>query len=112
MPPRNIFESTYLFVTRFITIIYYNIRDHFDPIPPWGKGEHAMEYLTRIDRKYAIRFIDRQLWGVPDWNIDLLDLYMNSAEFPEEKRETFEGVRKALETRQMYATIKEALLNN
>ena len=111
MPPRNIFEGTYLFVTRFITIIFYNIRDHFDPIPPWGKGENAMEYLTRIDRKYAIRFIDRQLWGIPDYNLSLLDSYMNSAEFPEESREHFEAVREAVKTRQMYATIKEALLS-
>lgn len=105
-------DNIILFITRFVTIIYYNIRDHYDPIPPWGKGEHALEYLTRIDKKYAIRFIDRQLWGVPDWNLEGLESYMNSAEFPEEKRQLFEDIRSALRARRMYATIKETLLNN
>ena len=112
MPPTNFFESSYFFLSRLIASSYYTIRDYIDPIPAWGKGETAMEYLTRIDRNHAIRFINRQLWAIPTWRIDLIDLFMNSAEFPEERRETFEGVRKALETRQMYATIKETLLNN
>ena len=71
-----------------------------------------MTYLTRIDKKLAIRFIDRQLWGIPDLNLDLLESFLNSADFPEESREQFEMLKYAVETRRMYTAIKEALLNN
>ena len=110
MPPTNIVDSTYLYVTRLATLIFYNVRDHFDPIPPWPKGEETMEYLTRIDKKYAIRFIDRQLWGIPDYDISLMDSYLQSPEFPEERRENFEAIREAVLVRQKYATIKQLLL--
>ena len=110
--PVNIFEGIYEYVSRLVTITFYNIRDHFEPIPLWKKSESAMTYLTRIDKKLAIRFIDRQLWGIPDLNLDHLESFLNSADFPEESREQFEFLKYAVETRLMYTTIKEALLNN
>lgn len=88
----------------------FSIQSSLDPAPDFEQNETTEQYLQRVERKYALRYVDLQLNFLPPLDVEKLERTLNSENLPENEREHLETFLVFGKHRQKFLILKEMLL--
>ena len=71
-----------------ILLLFYNLLEFFDKSPLQKNNEDIEKYLFRIDKKYALRYLNFWISLMPDYNSSILSDLIEK-EKNEDKKELF-----------------------
>ena len=88
----------------------FSIQSSLDPAPDFEQNETTEQYLQRVERKYALRYVDLQLNFLPPLDVEKLERTLKSEKLPKSEREHLETFLVFGKHRQKFQSLKEMLL--
>lgn len=88
----------------------YIIQSALDPAPSFEQGESTEQYLQRIDRKHALRYVNFQINFFPPLSVESLERKLNTEKLKKADRKQLEQYLAIARHREKFQLLKEMLL--
>ena len=104
-------QRRYFYLRAWFWTLYTMLLNHFDPPPKRKKHETVPNYVLRLDKRYALRELNRAIGVIHSYDIGGIN-YMLSRKLDMQGREFFEYLKNRSEEKNSYIFLREQIRNS